>query len=93
MWEIYKAKIFRNGGSQAIRIPAQWRFESEEVFVRFDEGLQALVITERSPKPMENFFALAEKYGPAPDQNWPAREEVTETPVPAWLDEWLKNEE
>lgn len=92
MRDVVKAKIFKNGGSQAIRIPAQWRFGGEEVFVRFDEDLNALVITERSPKPMERFFALAKKYGPVPDQDWPAISELPKADSATWLTEWLKNE-
>lgn len=91
MREVYKARIFKNGGSQAIRIPAQWRFDSEEVFVRFDEQMNALVITERDPKPMQNFFALASQYG-APDQDWPELAPETHAPVPGWLQDWLDNE-
>ena len=52
MSEIQKAKLFKNGGSQAIRIPAQWRFEEDEVFVRFDEDRNELIISERNPAPM-----------------------------------------
>jgi antitoxin VapB len=31
-----KAKLFNNGGSQAVRLPAEFRFDSEEVDVRRD---------------------------------------------------------
>jgi antitoxin VapB len=84
MREIQKAKIFKNGGSQAIRIPAQWRFDADEVFVRFDESLNALVITERHPKPMANFFALVEKLGPIPEEEWPTLEPIPDSPRPGW---------
>jgi antitoxin VapB len=84
MQEIHKAKIFKNGGSQAIRIPAQWRFDSEEVYVRFDETLNALVITQRHPRPMEKFFALVEKLGPIPEDEWPTLDPVPDSPRPGW---------
>jgi antitoxin VapB len=92
MREIHKAKIFKNGGSQAIRIPAQWRFDADEVFVRFDESLNALVITERHPKPMANFFALVEKLGPVPEDEWPILEPIPDSPRPGWLELWLEDE-
>lgn len=91
MREVYKARIFKNGGSQAIRIPAQWRFDSEEVFVRFDEQLNALVITERDPKPMQAFFTLASQYG-ASDQDWPELSSEPDAPTPDWLKDWIENE-
>lgn len=31
-----KAKLFTNGGSQAVRLPAEFRFEGDEVDVRRD---------------------------------------------------------
>ena len=31
-----KAKLFNNGGSQAVRLPAEFRFDVEEVDVRRD---------------------------------------------------------
>jgi antitoxin VapB len=92
MQEIHKAKIFKNGGSQAIRIPAQWRFDSDEVYVRFDETLNALVITQRHPKPMERFFALARELGPIPEDEWPTLDPVPDSPRPGWLELWLEDE-
>jgi antitoxin VapB len=28
------AKLFKNGGSQAVRLPAEFRFDQDEVFIR-----------------------------------------------------------
>jgi antitoxin VapB len=36
------AKIFKNGSSQAVRLPKECRFESEEVYVQKYEGLVIL---------------------------------------------------
>ena len=30
------AKLFRNGRSQAVRLPAEYRFDSTEVYIRRD---------------------------------------------------------
>ncbi len=32
-----KAKLFNNGGSQAVRLPAEFRFDGDFVYVRRDE--------------------------------------------------------
>ena len=32
-----KARLFSNGGSQAVRIPSEFRFEGDSVFIRRDE--------------------------------------------------------
>ncbi len=38
MIETRTAKLFKNGASQAVRLPAEFRFEGEEVFVSRDEA-------------------------------------------------------
>lgn len=93
MSEIQKAKLFKNGGSQAIRIPAQWRFEEDEVFVRFDEDRKELIISKSNPAPMARFFALLEKLGPISEDEWPELDRnYPESPRPGWLELWLEDE-
>ena len=41
-----KAKIFTNGGSQAVRLPAEYRFESDEVDVRRDAATGDIVLSK-----------------------------------------------
>ena len=57
------AKLFVNGGSQAVRLPAEFRFEeSVEVYIRRDHVTGEVIL---SPKPGINtwaaFFALRDK--------------------------------
>jgi len=53
------AKLFRNGRSQAVRLPADLRFEGSQVYVRRDE-ITGDVILSRRPESWQDFFALAE---------------------------------
>lgn len=53
----HTAKIFQNGRSQAVRLPAEFRFESNEVYVRRDL-LTGDVILSRRPPDWEDFFQL-----------------------------------
>jgi virulence-associated protein VagC len=48
--------VFRNGGSQAVRIPAKYRFDSDVVDIEWNESLNALVIKERSLGKWTSFF-------------------------------------
>ena len=41
-----KAKIFTNGGSQAVRLPAEYRFEGDEVDVRRDAATGDIVLSK-----------------------------------------------
>ena len=55
------AKIFKNGRSQAVRLPKEFRFDVEEVFIR-KVGDQVIL----SPKPdsWRDFFLSNEKADP-----------------------------
>jgi antitoxin VapB len=41
------AKIFMNGRSQAVRLPADFRFEGSEVFIRKDDQTGDIILSER----------------------------------------------
>ena len=47
--EAMRAKLFRNGRSQAVRLPAQFRFEGTEVEVHRDPESGAVVLTPVRP--------------------------------------------
>ena len=55
-----KVKLFRNGRSQAVRLPAEFRFEGKEVFIRQDPETGDVVLSRR-PGSWESFFDLADK--------------------------------
>lgn len=50
------AKIFTNGGSQAVRLPAEFRFTGSEVFIRKDPDTGEVILTEK-PRTWDGFFA------------------------------------
>jgi antitoxin VapB len=60
------AKLFRNGRSQALRLPAEYRFEGSEVYIRRDEKTGDIVLSHR-PESWQDFFALADR-APVPDE-------------------------
>ena len=43
------AKLFVNGRSQAVRLPAAFRFEGTEVFIRKDERTGDVILSQRPP--------------------------------------------
>ena len=51
------AKLFRNGRSQAVRLPSEYRFEGSEVFVRRDPATGDVILSRR-PESWKDFFAL-----------------------------------
>ena len=60
-----KAKLFKNGRSQAVRLPAAYRFEGEEVFIRRDPETGDVILSAK-PDSWDGFFAALEK-GAAPE--------------------------
>lgn len=67
------AKIFRNGRSQAVRLPAEFRFSSREVFI---ERQGDAVILRPKPENWDDFFSrpsnvpadfLADRNDPPPE--------------------------
>lgn len=51
------AKLFRNGRSQAVRLPAEFRFEGKEVFIRKDEKTGDVILSKR-PDSWDEFFRI-----------------------------------
>lgn len=56
------AKIFKNGRSQAVRLPAEFAFEGKEVFIRRDPDTGDVILSQR-PESWEDFLALAREGG------------------------------
>jgi antitoxin VapB len=54
------AKLFRNGRSQAVRLPSEFRFESSEVFIRRDPATGDVILSRR-PESWDSFFELADQ--------------------------------
>ncbi len=55
----HKARLFMNGRSQAVRLPAVFRFNSKEVYIRKDP-VTGDVILSRKPGSWDEFFKLLE---------------------------------
>lgn len=54
------AKLFRNGRSQAVRLPSDFRFEGKEVYIRQDPATGDVILSRR-PDSWESFFKLTEE--------------------------------
>lgn len=50
------AKLFMNGRSQAVRLPAEFRFKGKEVFIRRDKKTGEVILSDKPD--WESFFAL-----------------------------------
>ena len=59
MSETRTAKLFKNGASQAVRLPAEFRFEGAEVYATRDETTGDVTLsTHPGARDWDAFFAL-----------------------------------
>ncbi len=86
MPQLEKAKVFMTGRSQAVRIPAQYRFKSDEVYIRHDPRTGEITLSElpKQPSLTEIFkmidaaraidgdldISLDRDADPAPERDW-----------------------
>jgi antitoxin VapB len=56
------AKLFRNGRSQAVRLPSDCRFEGSEVYIRRDASTGDVILS-RKPQSWDEVFDLVDKLG------------------------------
>ncbi len=56
------AKVFKTGRSQAVRLPAEFRFDTDEVYIRRDAATGDVVLSRR-PGNWSEFFARADAAG------------------------------
>ena len=61
-----KAKVFMSGGSQAIRLPAEYRFDCDEVEIHREPQTGNLVIA-KPRKNWDDYFAWLDTIEPSPD--------------------------
>ena len=47
---MHTAKLFKNGRSQAVRLPAEFRFEGDEVIIRRDPVTGDVILSPRNRK-------------------------------------------
>jgi len=62
MQETRTAKLFKNGSSQAVRLPAEFRFEHDEVYISRDESTGDVLLSSRpNMKTWDDFFEFVQR--------------------------------
>jgi virulence-associated protein VagC len=96
MRKVYELKVFKNGGSNAVRIPVAINIPTDKLFLVVDErGRMTLEL--KDPKPMSGFFALLDQLeaegkleSPQNDKSWEDFQEwratVPDSPRRDWED-------
>ena len=93
MKTIIEAKVFKNGGSNAIRLPKALGIDQDVLFLEVDDETNDVVIHRTNPQPFAELFAMHEKYGPVSDEEWPDFERSHEpSPTRASIQELIDAE-
>jgi antitoxin VapB len=82
------AKLFTNGGSQAVRLPAEFRFEGDEVYIRRDPRTGNVILSSRPELSWMEFMTLRHQLGELPKDALPERVQGTQRRDP--LDSWVE---
>lgn len=70
MKTIIEAKIFKNGGSNAIRLPASLKITEPVVYLVVDNETGIISLKREKPSRLDEFFALQEQFGSIGDDDW-----------------------
>ena len=73
MATLNKAKVFMSGRSQSVRIPVEFRFSRDEVFIRRDPATGDVILSERSKPDWQSIFARLDA-AHFPDALWEDRD-------------------
>jgi antitoxin VapB len=76
------AKLFQSGGSQAVRLPADFRFSGEVVYVRRDDRTGDVILSANPGGRWADFVLVRERMGGAPEDFLVNREQPLETRDP-----------
>ena len=82
------AKLFTHGGGQAVRLPAEFRFEGDEVYIRRDERTGNVVLSSRPELSWTEFMALRHTLDAVPGYFLGDRVQGTQRRDP--LDSWVE---
>ena len=82
------AKLFTHAGGQAVRLPAGFRFEGEEVYVRRDLRTGDVILSSRPEMPWLEFMALRQHLGSVPTDVLCDRVQGTQgrDPLESWVE-------
>ncbi len=73
------AKLFKNGRSQAVRLPAEFRFEGDEVLIRRDPETGDIILSPRN-KTFEDWVTLRDRLLPRiPQEDLNALDDLRDT--------------
>lgn len=87
MKTIIELKVFKNGGSNAIRIPASIKLDEPVLFLEIDDESEEMGLYKERPQKFKRLFDLLDQYGPISDAEWGVERDDAEWPERESLEE------
>ncbi len=86
--EVKTARLFQNGGSQAVRLPSEFRFQGNHVYIRRDESTGDVILSAHPRLSWAEFMELRRTLGAVPEDFLRERFQTTEArdPFADWQD-------
>ena len=93
MKNIVEAKVFKNGGSCAIRVPASFGLEpGAVVYIELNDDASDFVVHRNKPTRLAKFFERQSRLGPIADEDWNFERNQTLSPMRQSIKELIDSE-
>lgn len=86
MKNMVTTKLFRNGGSNAVRIPSGWLDPKLEVHMTFNQKTGRISISQDTAGDANSFFSYVRQHGNQPDPGFADLEQRTDPARPLEID-------
>ena len=70
MKTVIEAKVFKNGGSNAIRIPASFKLYEPIVYLSLDDESGEITVSKNKPRRFGKLLELHDEHGVISDEEW-----------------------
>jgi virulence-associated protein VagC len=80
MKTVYELKVFRNGGSNAVRIPAAVQLKDQVLYLEVDSESEDLSLYKEKPQKFKRLFELLDQHDPISDAEWGGARDDSEWP-------------
>lgn len=70
MKTLYELKVFRNGGSNAVRIPAAILLKDQFLYLEVDSESEELSLYREKPQKFKRLFELLDQHAPISSDDW-----------------------
>jgi virulence-associated protein VagC len=80
MKSVVELKVFKNGGSNAVRIPASVKLTQPVLYLEIDDESDEMGLYKEHPEKFKRLFELLDQLGPISDAEWDLERDASDWP-------------